>query len=330
MTSAAPAGLPQAAQPDPFAATAQAIFIKERSQIIPGSYVANTHKNPDLVVKRDGLPLLGMDRKPFTISQVAPERRWAVLDTGELMSEEPYKAKAKANHLELFELLQSKDPDVVFKGNVDLLPIRDAADYVSWRVDPEDPEKVLQIGFDPNAVGGKAAKLYDREGESVQGSRMDALCQSYADKDGRAKMTGAEVGEVEEHLGVSSGAGGDAITIKLEQLTELHASGLLSQTDYVKAVSQLTGAGATTEPKPVVFLDDKCDAKKEASELADAAVKDVAATKPTPPEREPGATLCGKKGSEFKNPEKGIPAHERRCTECRALNGLEPFEAKRK
>jgi len=316
--SAAPAGFPQVGQPDPFSTAAQAILVKERGQIIPGSYVANPHRNPDLVVTRDGLPVLGANKEPFTISQVAPERRWAVLDTGELMSEEPYKAKAKDNHLELFALLRATDPDIVFKGNLDLLPIRDAANYVAWRVDPENPAKLLEIGFDPNAVGGKAEKLYDHEGEGIGGTRMDTLCQSYADKKGRAKMTAEEVAEVENHLGVSSSGGGNEIAIKLEALTELHAEGLLSATDYAKKVSQLAGAGsaAAVEPEP-----DGDDAPTE-TEPPSATAGD-----PAPPEREEGATLCGKPGL---NPKKGIPAHERRCKECRALNGLEPFVAKRK
>jgi len=287
---------------DPFSPGAAAILVKERGTIIPSWYVRNPHRDPNLVVKRGGLPLLGMDKEPFTISQVAPERRWAVDEDGELMNQTDFDAAKKKTIFEFYETLQANGhPDARYVGNVDREPIPDVAYFVSWRIDPEDPTKLLEIGFDPNKKPGDVPKRYHTsDGDVIDASRMDVLCKSYHDPALRSKLTPEEIAEVEQSLGVKASDGGSAIAAKLEQLTELRASGALSDEDYIANVAKLTGTGAPTEP-PAKTNGAAAPAEDEPAVLA----------------------ACGKAGLKVPN---GLAAHERRCTKCRATRGLGPWE----
>ena len=61
------------AAPDPFAPVREAIWVKERGNIVPAFYVAEPHTHPDATVvkDKDGEPFLPV----FTVADVPIERR---------------------------------------------------------------------------------------------------------------------------------------------------------------------------------------------------------------------------------------------------------------
>jgi len=323
---------PTPEQPDAFSPAAVAIPIEDRGVHIPAFYVRNPHRNPKLVVTQDGLPLLGMDKKPFTIAQVAPERRWAVLEDGNVMNQTDFDAAKKKGVFEYYEMLRARgNPDAKYSGKIDCEPIPAAAEYVAWRVDPEDATKLLQIGFDPNATDGARAKqFHTREGEAIEATRLDVLCQAFATEAGRKQMTDAEIAEVEAHVGVRASAGGDGVAAKLEMLTDLKNAGSLSDEAYIDAVSKLTGAGGTVtpirpepDPKPEESSEpEEVDPLPEAASSAAAPAENDEVV-PLAGRADPNTASCGKAGLKG---DTGVAAHERRCTKCRELHGLDPWK----
>jgi hypothetical protein len=246
---------------------ARAIEIPERSTHIPAFYVQRPHQNPESITVTkdgvpllgtdgrpftDGVPLLGTDGRPFTVSQVAPERRYAIGHDGEVIPVNDFSEIHKQVHLEFYSLAREKNPDVKFTGDINLIPIPNPEHWVKWRIDPENDQKLLEIGFDPHATAGaKPDHFVDSEGEDVEGDRLEHLCAAYASPKLRAALTTSERAEVEEHLGIeeavdiTSGVAG-----KLEQLTELHEEGSLSTEKYLEKVRALTGVAPSPTPPP--------------------------------------------------------------------------------
>jgi hypothetical protein len=280
---------PEASSTDIFGRGAAAIPVPERGVHIPAAYVRNPHHDPEhTVVKRGGVSILGADGEPFMVSQVAPERRWAIMEDGNVLDGEQFSAAKQAGVLEFYEMLKTQGhPDAKFEGKITNEAVPDVGYYVSWGVDPRDDEKLLEIGYDPNATDGAVVKnFHDQKGDEIMSSRIEVLSQAYANTVSRAQMTDSERAEVEQHLGVTVAVGTDGVAAKLEVLTDLHKSGSLSNDDYLDAVSKLTGAA------PV------------AVEVAPSAAK------------QPTMALCGK--ADCKG-EVGKKAHERRCEKCIAL-----------
>jgi hypothetical protein len=284
---------PQASSTDIFARGASAIPVEERGTHIPASYVRNPHHDPEhTVVKRGDVPILGVDGEPFMVSQVVPERRWAITEDGNVLDGEHFRAAKQAGVLEFYEMLRANGhPDAKHEGKIDNEPIPDVAYYVSWGIDPFDDGKVLEIGFDPNATDGAVVKrFHDRKGDEIMSSRIEVLCQAYASTSSRTQMTDSERAEVEQHLGIVAATGTDGVAAKLEVLTDLFEAGSLSDDDYLKAVALLTGG--------------------------DPVAVEVAPEKPVSAAKQPTTALCGK--ADCKG-EVGKKAHERRCDKCIAL-----------
>ena len=238
--------------PDPFGPAAIARFIKERNSHVPATYMACMHQNPETItVTQDGVPLVGFDKKSFTVADVAPERRWAIGMDGELMLQHLFSDKKVEGILEFFAVLRANGhPNAKFDDNSDpkCENVPAVQNYVLWGVDPDDNTKLREIGYDPTAPPKrKQDRFFDSEGDVVEGSRMEILCSAYANARSRQSMTDSERAEVENHLGVSAG-GGDIAT-KLELLTELMASGDLTTEQYLAKVSALTGK-APSSPEP--------------------------------------------------------------------------------
>ena len=275
---------PQDQSHNVFGPGAMAVPVPERGTHIPALYVRNPHLDPDLVVRRGDLPLLGEGEKPkpFTISQVAPERRWAVLSNGNVMDQAQFDAGYKQVVLEFYAMLRERgNTGARFEGNIALVPIPDVAEYVSWRVDPDDETKLLAIGYDPHATDGAVSdRFHDAKGEQIMASRLQILEQAYSTAAGRKQMTDTERTEVELHLGLSAQAGSDGVAAKLEVLTDLHKAGKLSSEDYLASVTALSGA----EP-----------------------AREVSAAK------QPTLARCGKDDCKG---EVGRKAHESRCGKC--------------
>lgn len=272
--------------PSPFEAIAEAIEIQDRGTHIPAWYVRNRHQEPEkTVVKHKGEPLKGFDGNPFTVAQVAPERRYAIGLDGEVMDVNDFRSAHQQAHLEYYEVLRRRHPNAQFTGQIDLIPIPNPADWVKWGVDPEDSTKLRQIGYDPKRPAGmKPEYFYNAEGEKVEGSRIEHLCNAYADPQLRKSLKTHEIAEVEEHLGISSRAGHSEVAAKLEQLTELMNDGAISVEVYAKKVAALTGKAPEAEEK--------------AEET----------------ETDPNIARCGHKCKP-----KGKAVHEFRCKKCKAL-----------
>jgi hypothetical protein len=279
---------PNQSQANVFSPGAVAVPVPERGTHIPASYIRNPHSDPDhTVVKRGGVPIPGADGESFVVSQVAPERRWAILEDGNVLEGEQFASEKQGGVLEFYEMLRTQGhPDAKFEGKISNEPVPDVGYYVSWSIDPADDGKLLEIGYNPNSTDGAVVKnFHDQKGEEIIGSRMDILVQAYASPAGRGQMTENERREVELHLGVTASAGTDGVAAKLEVLTDLHKDGALSDDDYLASVTKLTGT-ASVEAKPV------SDAKQ------------------------PTTARCGK--ADCKG-EVGKKAHERRCEKCIAL-----------
>jgi hypothetical protein len=253
----ASSAFPQAASP--FSAVASPIPVPDRNTHIPASYVRNPHVNPEnIIVKKDGVPLLGANGAQFSVAQIAEERRWAVQLNGEVMSQIDFSAKLTAVRLEFFQMLRDRgNKNARFEGNPDFEYVPEASKYVSWCVDPESSARLIQIGYDPKASSGaKPDAFYDSEGEKLNESRMEMLVRAYHDRQLRKALKTSEIEEVKAHLEIDDDLDDGGIAAKLEQLTELKAEGILDDTQYIAKVAALTGAAPkqaetlTTTPKP--------------------------------------------------------------------------------
>jgi hypothetical protein len=245
MTAASP--FPDAVTPQ----SAQVGYNTERGETIPGWYVRNPHTDPTLVVKQDGVPLVPQ----ITVGQVAPERRWAIGLDGNLMDQVKFREKVIQKNQEFYAIARTEGrnakPAQGYRFERD--PIPNVVKFVQWRVDPEDETKLLGIHYDPHATdGAKPDHFVDKKGNPVEGDRMQHLCAAWADDSeggGRSKLTAKERAEVQEHLGLSGGAGTGGLQARLEQLTEMHDAGDITDAVYIRKVGELTGV-APSKPEP--------------------------------------------------------------------------------
>lgn len=240
----------------PFDEVAQGIEIEERGSHIPARYVRNPHTDPEnTVVKEDGVPLLDASGSQFVVSQVAPERRYAIKMDGNVFPVHEFTEMYKQAHLEWYAIQRKKNPNVRFDGNIDLIAVPHPAYFVKWRIDPRDSKKLLEIGFDPDKRAEEKPDYFvDGEGERVAGSRIEHLCACYKDPSLRGRLTASETLEVQEYLGESVDSGPIELATKLEQLTDLMNDGSISLEVYAKKVAALTGKAPETdekEPEPV-------------------------------------------------------------------------------
>ena len=256
---------------------ATAIDIPERGNIIPAFYVRNPHQDPaHTTVTQNNVPLLGADKKPFVVAQVAEERRWAIHENGEVREKSEFRDMLAQIRLDWYALRNAK-----YDGNVMLEHTPEVGAFVKWTVDPHDPSNLLMIGFDEHATDGAKPEHYvDGEGDPIAEPRLDMLCRAYADLRLRKKLTPGEIKEVEAYLEVDADAGRDGVAAKIELLTTMHDDGDITDVDYMKRISELAGAKA---PESVV----------------------------EPPEM-PFKAACG----HACKTRAGVKAHERHCDEC--------------
>jgi hypothetical protein len=243
---------PQAASP--FGAIANPVPVPDRNTHIPAFYVRNPHTDPSTIVKQDGVPLMGVDKKPYTIAQVAEERRWAVGLDGEVMDQTDFHVRLGENRLEFYAMQrQMGNPNAQFDGDIQREHVPAVQDYVCWEVDPQDPGKLRMIGYDPHGTdGAKPEAFVDSQGERIEEARLDILHQAYVNPKLRKSLQPSEIAEVEAYLGVEPGTGSDGIASKLELLTEMRTNGEITDEAYIAKVAALTGAPAPeTAPKEI-------------------------------------------------------------------------------
>jgi hypothetical protein len=233
--------------------TAQPIPVPDRGTHIPASYAANMHSDPEGTIVRDGaLPLLSVDGRTFTVSQVAEERRWAINEDGTVIDQMTFQPKLEDVRLEFYSMLRSQGRDAKFEGDIGLEPVPAVARYVALRVDPLDDTKLIEIGFDPNKTAGAVpTQLADSAGENAV-PRIEALIDAYHSPRLRKSLRPAEVLEVEDHLGLSSDAGPEVIASELESVTADFTAGKLTDMEYAEKVRGLTGAPKTEPVPPLV------------------------------------------------------------------------------
>ncbi len=242
---------------DAFEEATPALNIPHRGVFVPGWYMAIRDQfSDDTVVLQNGVPILGTDSKPFTIGQVAPERRWPITVSGELMHPLAYQEKGRS-HIHLYHkmLKEEGNEHASFKGRDINLAFPSIETYVAQGIDPTDNAKLRAIGYDPNRTAGSTPEsLFTQEGVEVESSRMDLLCKAYANKAQRATMKTWEIQEVRAHLELGPEApasGVDDIAKALGLLLEMKEAGDITDEVYMRKVANLTGADAPTDKSAI-------------------------------------------------------------------------------
>lgn len=183
-----------------------------RGQHIPSWYNAAIHfplddagrPYPDgparIQVKSHGLPLLGMDGKPFSVAEVPVERRFAIASDGEVIDQSDFEAQYLQRIEEFYQLKKLENPDVRYDGSVKREPVPNVVHYVTQQINPEDETQVFEMHYDPYKTRGSKPKTLAGQNEDEDLPYMEALVLAYMNPASRKKMRPAEISEVEEHL----------------------------------------------------------------------------------------------------------------------------------
>ena len=151
------------------------IYIHERGTSIPAFYEPHTDLN--VTVRQDNVPV----PPGFTVHRVPPERRWAIRPSGELIPQIEFERLYMLHYEDHIRHMDGDEKKVPGKANCQPMPTVRA--YVSVELDPRDPSKLIQMGYDPFPKPQKEANqtLYDADGENpVSGDdRMKMLCDAY-------------------------------------------------------------------------------------------------------------------------------------------------------
>lgn len=129
--------------PEGFGFEPRAVFISSRNTVIPSFYVAAHHPRADAVVTSGGIPIeAGGER--LTIGLVPPEYRFAVGPDVEGRCElYPQDKFANDHGLWWAEQIRLKKGPV---ESLHLRPIPHVRAFVSWKVDPADPSRLVPLG----------------------------------------------------------------------------------------------------------------------------------------------------------------------------------------
>jgi hypothetical protein len=222
---------------DPFAKQ-RVIIIKERDVHVPTWYVP--HEDPDTItVMEDGLPLI----PTIKVGMIAPERRWAVRPSGNLLSQNEFKELYKRKYVEWFAVCESKPLKV--SGKPENIWIPHVTEYVKWKVDPRNAKSptLVPIHEPEDTTGAKPKNFHDGEGEKLPGARLDHLAACYRDPKLRGVLTPAETAEVEAYLGTQGVpvTTGVDLASQLEVLNDLLAAGDITPEVHSRRVALLTG-----------------------------------------------------------------------------------------
>lgn len=226
-----------------------------RAEYVPPWYVP--HKNLGTLVTQDGQPV----GSGFTVGEMLPERRWAVQENGELLGQLQF-GELYAKKLEQWFLYAS--PEALegkgrrapssFVTNREHVP--SVRDYVSMKIDPRDPRKIIEMGYDPDATKGTRPKrLWDSTKERfIEGAeRMAVLSEQYnREQAGEPrKLTPFEREEVEAYKAGNSSFGAvplNATQAKIEALTDLLRDGVITKEQYGDRVAAIFGGTKKVHP----------------------------------------------------------------------------------
>jgi hypothetical protein len=230
---------------DPFASSFQAshvVVIHERGVHIPSFY--ERHPNPsEITVRENGLPILSLG-KPFTVADVAPERRWAIGLEGEVMPQHVFTSNLERVRYEYYQ--RAFDAPQKPPGDLSKYHVPAVKQYVSMTVDPITPSRLKPIHYDAAAKAPSDAQaLYDaNEDRLIMGSeRLAILRAAYNDPATRDKLRPEEVALVEEANGGSTDPvrGESDLMQRLVDLNAKLQAGDLSREEHAAQVSALTG-----------------------------------------------------------------------------------------
>ena len=219
---------------------------------IPSFY--KHHADPaSTVVKQSGVPLSSMAALQFTVAEVAPERRWAIAENGEVLPQHIFQDRLVNVREEYFqEVVHIKPP-----GDLAKEAIPQVTKYVSMTVDPVDKTKLVPIGFDPNRKPNADGErtLWDSKGEEyVTGDdAMRLLVDAYHSPKFRKTLKAHEVEEVEAYIKSTGGIpvqDSSGLVTQLEQLNAMLSDGDITQEVHSKRVAALTGTSATEADEP--------------------------------------------------------------------------------
>jgi hypothetical protein len=175
--------------------------ITPRRQHIPTWYDANSHP-PGTTVKSNGVPLLGVTGKTFSVDEIPIERRWAVDAQGEVLPQDEFSGSYKRRILEWYDLMREENPSIRYEGSVEREYIPNVVQYVSVMVDPDEERQVVDMHYDRWAnKGTKPDKLAHFEGDKiVYQDRISSLTEAYMNPKTRAALKPGEVAEVTQHM----------------------------------------------------------------------------------------------------------------------------------
>jgi hypothetical protein len=202
---------------------------------VPSWYDPKTHYDPNpeaedggltpdkIVVTQGGIPLLGVDKKSFTVAEVPIERRWAIGRDGEVFEKAKYREGCHRIVNDLYELRRVTQPHVKYEGDVQKEPSYSIKDYVSMMVDPEDDEKLIPMHYDPHKTRGAVPEqLASTSGDKVTYKpRLDSLLEAYANPATRERMRPDEIAEVRAHF---AGLEAEAVTIEPSRAKGPHST----------------------------------------------------------------------------------------------------------
>jgi hypothetical protein len=227
----------------------------------------------------------------FTIGEVAPEYRWAIdPDTGIVMTQGEFLQDFGRWYTAHYTM---QNPPQQVEGKPESIP--GVIDFISKRVHPDDPTKIIPMDCDLNRpVISKPKLLYDQNAENPKTPEQVAAEQ-------RTNDAGAQ----------------------MAQLVQMHQAGDISDEVFMRRSKEIFGgsvvvgeggadsaeSAAAGSPPPVGFepVPQKKDEPPPATEFAPESSLD-------PPETGMVKALCGK---EYKA--QGLGVHQSRCNDCKAI-----------
>ena len=217
------------------------IYIAERGTHVPAHYTPHAE---NVLVMQDGVPLLPQ----FRVRDVAPERRWAIYENGEIMAQHEFQAVWHQHIIENLRLAEEYmgNPHARIDISPEREPVPNVIRYISVKVDPFNHKRLTLIHYDAHkkAPAGGGKDFFDQSGERTPDDRLETLVRSYHDPKARAKMRPGEIAEAEAALGLHSGAGLDSIRAKLDMLLALKESGDITPEVFDRKIAALTGVEA--------------------------------------------------------------------------------------
>lgn len=141
------------AQEDPFDQR-QPTWFPERDTYAPREYDPRIHAANPLVTQNGvPIPVPGPDgASGFKVHEVAPERRWAVQESGEVLAQPDFEREIRRWQAGYYSLPRPHKPGFQpspMTGSLNDEPLPRVERFVAVRVDPGDPSRVVPIQRQP-------------------------------------------------------------------------------------------------------------------------------------------------------------------------------------